>query len=288
MLIASSHRCDVMEGDVVLIDKEGMRSDGRAPEELRPIKIKAGVLNRADGSASVEWGGNKVLAAVYGPRETHPRHRMDPSKALVRCNYHMATFSVLDRKRPGPDRRSTEISKVISEAFSHVIFTERFPRTTIDVFIEVLQADAGTRCAGITAASVALADAGIPMRDLVPACAAGKVSGVVVLDLNKDEDNQGDADLPVAYLPRTKEFLLLQMDGHFTKEEFVRATEMVTKACEKISELQKVALKEKYISEIPSQEPGIDRVATDIEPEETEGASDQVDEEQLKEGGQPE
>lgn len=77
----------------------------------------------------------------------------------------MAPFSVDDRKRPGPDRRSVEISKITSEALMPAVFLEKFPRSTIDVFIEVLEAEGGTRCAGITAASVALADAGVPMRD---------------------------------------------------------------------------------------------------------------------------
>src|SRR3989337_135937 len=162
-----------------LIDETGVRLDGRRFDELRPIRIEAGILKKADGSAYIEWGNNRVLAAVYGPREAHPRHRQDPAKALVQCRYNMAPFSVTDRKRPGPDRRSVEISKVISEAFASVAFVEQFPRTSVDIYIEVLQADAGTRCAGLTAASVALADAGIPMRDLVASCASGKIGGGV-------------------------------------------------------------------------------------------------------------
>ena len=154
---------------VKLIDDNGIRIDGRKVDELRPIKIEAGVLKSADGSAYVEIGKNKVLAAVYGPRECHPRHMQNPAKAIVQCKYNMISFSVGDRKRPGPDRSSVEISKIISEALEYVVFTENFPRTSIDVYIEVLQANAGTRCAGLTAASVALADAGIPMKDLVPA-----------------------------------------------------------------------------------------------------------------------
>ncbi|UCF08994.1 MAG: exosome complex exonuclease Rrp41, partial [Thermoplasmata archaeon] len=152
--------------ELKLIDEQGRRVDGRRADELRPIKIEANLLKRADGSAYLEWGKNKILAAVYGPREVHPRHLQEPTKAIVQCRYNMAAFSVGDRKRPGPDRRSTEISKVLGEALEYVVFTEQFPRTTVDVFIEVLQADAGTRCSGLTAASVALADAGIPMRDM--------------------------------------------------------------------------------------------------------------------------
>lgn len=229
-----------------LIDSKGLRLDGRKPHELRPIRIEAGVLKRADGSAYVEWGNNKVMAAVYGPRECHPRHMQDPAKAVVHCRYNMASFSVSDRKRPGPDRRSIEISKVVGEAFSSVIFVEQFPRTTVDIFIEILQADAGTRCAGITAAAVALADAGIPMRDLVAACAVGKVEGVVVLDLDKEEDNYGEADVPIAVVPRTEEIVLLQMDGDLTVDELQAGLDMAMDACKHIYKLQKEALERRY------------------------------------------
>jgi exosome complex component RRP41 len=232
--------------DLNLIDATGKRLDGRQFDELRPIRIDVGVVNRADGSAYIEWGGNKILAAVYGPREVHPRYLQDSTRAIVQCKYNMAAFSVSDRKRPGPDRRSTEISKVISEVFEYVIFTELYPRTTIDVYIEILEADAGTRCAGLTVASVALADAGIPMIDLVPSCSGGKIDGKVVVDLFKEEDNFGEADLPIAMIPRTGEVLLMQMDGHLTVDEFDQTMGLVTESCNTIYQLQKDALKNKY------------------------------------------
>ena len=235
-----------MKSDIKLIDSNGKRLDGRNNEELRKIKIEAGVLHRADGSCYLEWGGNKILAAVYGPREAVPRHIQDPLKAVVNARYNMAAFSVEDRKRPGPDRRSREISKVISEALAKVILTEQFPRAAIDVNIEVLDAEAGTRCAGLTAAGVALADAGIPMKDIPVSCAAGKIAGHVVLDLGKEEDNSGDADLPVAISPRTGEILLLQMDGHLTFEEFNKAFDLAVKGCHTVSDMQKKAILGKY------------------------------------------
>lgn len=224
----------------------GKRLDGRMPDELRPLKIEAGILERADGSAYVELGANKVLAAVYGPREMHPRHRQQPDTAVLRCRYNMAPFSVDDRKRPGPDRRSVEISKVTREALEPVLFLELYPRSVIDVFIEVLQADAGTRTAGINAAAVALADAGVPMRDMVSSIAVGKVDGTIVLDLTKDEDQWGTTDMPIAMVPRKKLVTLLQMDGHFTKEEFGQALGLAFKACEQIYGIQRQALRDKY------------------------------------------
>lgn len=158
----------------------------------------------------------------------------------------MAPFSVSDRKRPGPDRRSIEISKVIREALERVVFLNYFPTSAIDLFMEILQADAGTRCAALTAGSVALADAGIPMRDLVPACAAGKVDDTIVLDLMQEEDNFGQGDLPMGYVPTKDEIVLLQLDGDFTKEEFETAKKYAIEGCKKIYEMQKEALKNKY------------------------------------------
>ena len=238
----------------VLLTEDGRRIDGRRLDELRPIRITAGALRQADGSAFVEWGDNKVMAAVYSPREVHPRHLQVHDKASIQCRYNMAAFSVEERKRPGLDRRSQEISKVIAEAFDSVVFCEEFPRTSIDVYIEILQANAGTRCAGIVAASVALADAGIPMVDLVPAVAAGKVAGQIALDLKKEEDNFGEADLPMALVPQSGRLVLLQMEGHLNREELSQALDLGTKGCREIYEKMKEALRVRYAATPPVAE----------------------------------
>jgi len=231
-----------------LIDKKGLRLDGRKPEELRSIKIEVGILPNADGSAYIQQGKNKILAGVYGPREMHPKHLALPDRTVLRCRYHMAPFSVQERKSPAPSRRDIELSKVIRESLQPAIFLEYYPRTGIDIFVEILQADGGTRCASITAASLALADAGIPMRDLVVACAAGKVDDTIVLDLMDTEDKKGGADVPVALMPNLNAITLLQMDGILTFEEFEKAVNLALKGCRKIYTIQKEALKAKYES----------------------------------------
>jgi exosome complex component RRP41 len=237
-----------------LIDKKGLRLDGRKRDELRPIKIEVGVLSNADGSAYIEQGKNKILAAVFGPKELHPKHLALPDRMFLRCRYHMAPFSVQERKSPAPSRREVELSKVIREALEPSIFLEFYPRTGIDIFVEVLQADGGTRCASITAASLALAEAGIPMRDLVVACAAGKVDDTVVLDLMDTEDKEGSADVPVALMPNLNAITLLQMDGILTFEEFETALNLALEGCKKTYALQKEALKERYVGAKESEE----------------------------------
>jgi len=231
-----------------LIDKKGLRLDGRKPEELRQIKIEVGIISNADGSAYIQQGKNKILAGVYGPRELHPKHLARPDRTVLRCRYHMAPFSVQERKSPAPSRRDIELSKVMREALEPSIFLEYYPRMGIDVFVEVLQADGGTRCASITAASLALADAGIPMRDLVVACAAGKIDNTVVLDLDDTEDKKGSADVPVALMPNFNAITLLQMDGILTHEEFEKAVNLALDGCKRIYVMQKEALKAKYES----------------------------------------
>jgi exosome complex component RRP41 len=217
---------------------------------VRDIKITAAPLKNADGSAYIEWGNNKILAAVYGPREATPRHLADPSKAIIKCKYSMAPFSSLsEHGRTGPNRRSIEISKVIKEVFENVVMLTDFPGSEIDIFIEVLQGDGGTRAAGLTAASVALASAGIHMKDLVYAVSVGRIGDHLALDFNMIEDNYSDSDMPVAVAPRNDEILLLQMDGGMTREQMSDALEMVIKAGKKVSEIQRDALKKAYASE---------------------------------------
>lgn len=240
----------------VLIAEDGTRIDGRKPDEIRPVKITVGVLKNANGSALVEYGRTKVIAAVYGPREAVPRHISMPDRAVLRVRYHMAPFSTEERKSPAPTRREIELSKVIREGLESVVFTQLFPRTGIDIFIEVLQADGGTRTAGLTAASLALADAGIPMKDLVIGVAVGKVNGVLVVDINEAEDEHGEADLPIGIAPNLGEIVLFQLNGVLTRDEMKTALDMAFRACEQIYRVAKEALHRKYLKLIEEVKPG--------------------------------
>src|SRR5690554_3003474 len=278
-----------------LITDDGLRLDGRRADEIRPMKIEIGVLSRADGSCYLEWGKNKILVGVFGPREAHPRRSQRSDTAVIRYRYNMASFSVEDRARPGPSRRSIEISKVSREAFEPVIMTELFPKTAIDIFVEVLQADAGTRTAAINASSIALADAGIPMKGLITSCAFGKVDGKIVLDLNKEEDNYGEADFPVA-MTQDGEITLIQMDGNLTPDEIKQGLELVKKGCKEILEIQQAVLRKKFetpveeVSEEAAPEKGAEKevlesssVAAIVEetPEEAEEPEVEISEEEV-------
>jgi len=225
------------------------RLDGRKFEEARPIEAKVGVVKRADGSAMFRTGKTIAIAAVYGPRELHPSHLRNSEKGILRCNYNMMAFSTAqERVRPGPSRRSKEINLVMEKALLPVLDLSEFPNTVIDVFVELPQTDAGTRCAGINAAALALADAGLAMKDIISSISVGKVGDKIVADLSKEEEDfeGGATDIPVAIMPRTNKLTLLQLDGNVSKDELKEALEMAKKSCQEIYKIQVKALKEKY------------------------------------------
>jgi len=227
------------------------RLENRKFEEPRPMEAKVGVIKKADGSAYFKFGNTWAYAAVYGPRELYPRFLQDPSKGILRCNYNMMPFSSSgERVRPGGSRRSKEISMVTKKALLPVLNLEEFPNSVVDVFIELPETEAGSRTAGINAASMALADAGLLMKDLVASVSVGRVDDKIVVDLDYAEESYEDgpvADIPLAVMPSTGKLTLLQMDGLVSKEQLNEAIKMGKEACKKIYEVQKKALKGKYV-----------------------------------------
>ncbi len=223
------------------------RFDGRKMDEVRPIIAKVGIVPSADGSASFETGGTKAIAVVRGPRTLHPQHLQNAQTGILRVSYGMMPFSVWDRIRPGPNRRSEEIGKVCEWALNSVVDLSGFPSTVIDVFIQIPKADAGTRVAGLNAAAMALAHAGIPMKEMITAIAVGKADKTLLVDIDKAEedfhDGEGATDIPLAVTSRGKEITLLQLDGKISPTELSEAIEMGKKACDDILKVQMEALK---------------------------------------------
>ncbi len=223
------------------------RPDGRKIDELRKMEARVGIVKNADGSAMFRFGDTIAIAAVYGPRPLHPQHLRNPEKGVLRCSYDMLSFSVTERKKPGPSRRSQEISKVTEWALSSVVDLELYPNTVVDVHIMVLQANASTRCAGINAAAMALAHAGVIMKEMVSSVSIGKIDKTIVTDLIKEEEDyeegEGATDIPLAFMSKSEDICLFQLDGKIQPEKLKEAINAGKKACKEIYELQKKALK---------------------------------------------
>lgn len=228
------------------------RLDGREMHEPRKIKAKVGVIPRADGSATFSFGDTTAIAAVYGPRHLHPQFLQNPQKGILRCYYEMMSFSVDDRIRPGKSRRSQEISHVSAKALEPVVMLTNFPNTVVDVFISIPQAAAGTRTAGINAASLALAHAGIPMNDLVGSISVGKIGDKIVVDLTDEEEHyeekgeKASTDIPLAFTLRGGKISLLQLDGKIKPAELIEAIKIGKKVADEILKVQKKALAEAH------------------------------------------
>lgn len=178
-------------GDFISV--AGLRVDGRRSEEVRRIRTRFALFQRVDGSAYYEQGNTKVIAVVYGPREltsmttaaaggnvgsvgtgsgnaasnTQPR-------AVINCEYTQAPFATSERRtqRMG-DRKKMENALAIKQVFEACIQTHLYPRSQIDIFIQVLHADGSEMAASINAITLALIDAGIGLNDFVVACSAG-------------------------------------------------------------------------------------------------------------------
>ncbi|XP_020779068.1 LOW QUALITY PROTEIN: exosome complex component RRP41 [Boleophthalmus pectinirostris] len=222
-----------------LLSDQGYRLDGRKANELRKVQARMGVFAQADGSAYIEQGNTKALAVVYGPHEMRgSRSRTLHDRAVINCQYSMATFSTAERKRrPHGDKKSTEMSLHLKQTFEAAILTQLYPRSQIDIFVKILQADGGNYSVCVNAATLAVIDAGIPMRDYVCACTVGFVDETPLADLCYTEENGGISSLALALLPRGGQIALLQMDARLHQDHLETMIEAAMTACKGVSKV---------------------------------------------------
>ncbi len=138
---------------------------------------------------------------------------------------------------------------VTAKSLEPVLDLSAYPNSVVDVFIELPETEAGSRCAGINAAAMALADAGLKVKDIVAAVSVGRVDDKLVVDLDYTEESYPEghvADIPIAMVPATGKLTLLQMDGIIPKEDLVKVVELGKTACVEISKIQKDAIRKKY------------------------------------------
>ncbi|XP_051467538.1 exosome complex component RRP41 [Apus apus] len=217
-----------------LLSDEGYRADGRRPTELRKVRARMGVFAQADGSAYIEQGNTKALAVVYGPHEMRgSRSKALPDRAVVNCQYSMATFSTGERRRrPHGDRQAGELALHLKQTFEAAILTQLFPRSQIDIYVQILQADGGNYCACVNAATLAVMDAGIPMRDYVCASSAGLAEETPLADLSSPEEvAAGGPGLVLALLPAAGQIALVQLSARLHQERLEAALEAAGQAC---------------------------------------------------------
>eukprot|EP00037_Helgoeca_nana_P000422 m.21651 g.21651 ORF g.21651 m.21651 type:complete len:245 (+) comp10508_c0_seq1:269-1003(+) len=214
------------------VSPEGLRLDGRRPNDLRRVVCRLGQFRNCDGSAYVEHGNTKVLVVVYGPHEVSAGGIALHDRALIRTEFSTATFSTQERKfRPKGDKKSTELEVLLSRTFAEAIITDLYPRSQIDIFVQVLQSDGGEAVAAINAATLAVIDAGVAMRDYVVACSVGCIDGVNVLDLNRTEMGARGPELTIAILPKTDRIVTTTMESRIHTDQFKGLLDLALVGC---------------------------------------------------------
>ncbi|CAG9773826.1 unnamed protein product [Ceutorhynchus assimilis] len=236
-----------------LISKIGLRLDGRRADELRRIRCKMGVFAQPDGSAYIEQGLTKVLAAVYGPHQVKNRQKAQHDTCIINTQFSMAVFSTNERKkRPRGDRKSTEMSLHLQQALAAVIETDLYPWSQIDVYVEVLHADGGIYPACVNAATLAIIDAGIPIKEYVCACTATLANNEIpMLDISHQEEVLGGATLTVAALPMSGKIVLMEMSQRFHLDHLPKVLNKALEGCKDIKVILDEAVKN-HVAEMGS------------------------------------
>lgn len=232
----------------------GLRVDGRRPAEVRKLRCRLSVFPKADGSAYLEQGNTKVLAVVYGPKETTRRSDALHDRAILACDFSSAPFAGTERrKRRAGDRKAIEEGLALKQTLERVVMTKLYARSQIDVFVQVLQSDGGERAAALNAATLALVDAGIAMEDFVVGCTAGYLAATPLLDLSHVEASAGGPVVNVAVVPRSGKVLLLSMDARLPLDEFEAVLDLAVAGCRQIFEVLQAAVREHTLKRLDAR-----------------------------------
>jgi ribonuclease PH len=239
------------------------RSDGRAPNQMRPVKLHRGWIKFADGSCLIEVGNTRVVCTATITDKVPP-FLAGSKTGWITAEYGMIPRSGVQRseresKRGRPHERSVEIGRIIGRALRAAVDLSALGERTIIIDCDVLQSDGGTRTAAITGGFVALVEAlhkmreqnllqskTLPLFGFLAAISVGIVDRVEMLDLNYEEDARSSVDMNVAMLEGGK-FVEIQATAEgtpFTHEQLFRLLSLARAGIEKLFELQRDVLKD--------------------------------------------
>jgi exosome complex component RRP41 len=245
-----------------LLALSNLRNDGRKPHEIRRMRIRLGALSATtatvgtSGSALVEQGLTTALATVRGPLPCLRRSDELPDRALVDVRLQTAPFaSATDRRSSNPqtDRRLVEASAFIQKSMEASLLLHLYPRSRIEIVIVVLADDGGRLPTALNAASLAVLDAGLPVKDLVCACTAGYApsTDTTLVDLNRREEapvgGQAAVQLQCAILPHRNRIVLTQCESRLANgiDTLERILEAAMEGCQLMAEIMQAAVRER-------------------------------------------
>ena len=205
------------------------RSGGRSDDAHRKMFLSTGVITKAKGSAYIEQGATKIMAGVFGPKEVQRRSEFSVTGQLT-VEFKFAPFSCEGGRRLGPrgeDREAEELGLVLAEALSSTVCLNKYPKSVIEVGVTVIEADGGVVAASLTAAGLALAEAGIHLCDLVVGVKVGLSSdNRLLVDPDREEEGrlrEGGGEMTLGYLANLEQVVCLMCEGVMTSDSVSRA-----------------------------------------------------------------
>lgn len=262
---------------------EILRVDNRTAQQLRPIIYETGLVSGANGSAYLEFGGTKVICSIHGPRSsTRPSTFSDIGQ--LECEFKYAPFALPFETQAASSRSTNtntssssekQISQMLMDALAATIRLEKYPKSIISVHAVVLQGCGGELAAAITGSSLALADAGVELLEIVTACHVGcipvnmisdnsnvnfpnisgtesteQISYKVLVDPTTKEASQASCQLTVACMCNTSEYTHINFHGRISMHEDSLLSEMTSigkSGCQYIRNVVAKSLREKLL-----------------------------------------
>ncbi|XP_030760221.1 exosome complex component MTR3-like [Sitophilus oryzae] len=236
--------------------KAGKRSDGREFEEHRKIFLKNGAVSQAKGSAYIEMGQTKVIVSVFDPREIP--NRSDYSlKGELYCEFKFAPFSCAKRRLHQQDNEEKQYSCIMKKALESAVCLHELPNFQVDIYALVMHNDGSALSAAITAAGVALVEAGVPMYDIITSVTVGIQQGVKLVDpdsleeqmcqvqfLSEKYQDNNHGLLIISKLHTQEQLCQFYQNGYVSLEVLKSGLEVLSKTCEVIVPLvQKCLIK---------------------------------------------
>lgn len=223
-----------------LVDTDWVRLDGRGFHQCRPAFLRTAAVSSASGSAYAEFGNTKVIVSVFGPRESK-KAMMYSDVGRLNCNVSYTTFATPIRGQGGDNK---DFSSMLHKALEGAIILESFPKTTVDVFALVLESGGSDLPVIISCASLALADAGIMLYDLITSVSVCCIGKNLVIDPVSEEENNQDGSFMIACMPSRDEVTQLTLTGEWSTPQINEATQLCLDACKKLGKIMRSCLKE--------------------------------------------
>ncbi|KAL4613681.1 exosome complex component MTR3-like [Arapaima gigas] len=229
---------------------EESRGDGRQRDQVdvRPVFARCGLVSQAKGSAYVEAGNTKLLCAVYGPREAERKDDTDMKAGRLVCDFRFAPFSCPKRGGWIQGSEERDAAQALQEALRPGLCLHRYPRSQIEVNVLVLEHDGSVLAHAVTCASMALADAGVEMYDVVLGCALRQDGESYLLDPTLAEESGGGGggenrgSVTVALLPSLAQVSALQADGELREDSVNAAVRACMEGCHRLYPVVRRAL----------------------------------------------